>query len=134
MATAAFALVGGGTFAVSSASAESTKPLQKTASESRAASVNIWAKVSRNGVLLGGQNISSVTRFGTGRYSLITTLGLGNCGLIGTLNGDQDADPGPGTSSVFVNRGGPNEIFVRTATPSAGSVDDNRAFSVMVVC
>ena len=94
------------------------------------------AKVSADGRLLAGSGITSVDKFGTGRYNLTTDRDISNSALIGTVNSlDGNTDVGPGSSSILVAPVDANTLFVRTATPSAGSpahVDDDRPFSVAV--
>ncbi|GAA0399436.1 hypothetical protein [Streptomyces luteireticuli] len=123
---AALVLATGGAFAVSSATAEAG-PGARTLS-----GTTYWAKVSAEGTLLGGSGITGVNHWGGGRYNLYTSFGLDSCALTGTLNTKGGQDPGPGNSSVLVGEVYSNTLFVRTATPS--SVDDDRPFSLVIVC
>lgn len=125
------ALVVGGAFATTTASASPAAP------HAPAAVTNSWAKVSANGVVLAGQGITGINKFGRGRYNLFTSTDISNCALTGTLNTNGGSDPGPGSASIIVGAVNGNTLFVRTATPSAASpnsVDDDRAFSLTITC
>lgn len=133
VAALALTLVGGGASAVSTASAEAPRTTART-QQAPQATLAAWAKINASGLIFGRENIGAVQRVGFGRYILNSNIDLGGCALIGTLNGNNDGDPGPGSSSIMVNRANARQLFVRTSTPSMNSVDDNRAFSVLVIC
>ncbi|MEV7546494.1 hypothetical protein [Streptomyces sp. NPDC089915] len=131
LGAAAMALTVGGAFAVSSASAEPAHTRQA------AATTTSWAKISAGGVLLGGQGVRGVTRFGTGRYNITTTSSLVGCALLGTVNTNGGDDPGPGSASILVGLLNPTTLFVRTATPSGTGnavVDSDRPYSITAIC
>ncbi|MBC2874287.1 MULTISPECIES: hypothetical protein [Streptomyces] len=129
LGTAALALAAGSTFVISAASAD-----PKPRAAAPAATTPHWARVSAGGTLFAGEGITSVVRFGNGRYNLDTNFNAQDCALTGTVNNANFTDPGPGTSSILVGLVSSNRIFVRTATPSSGSVDDDRPFSVVIAC
>ncbi|GDY79540.1 hypothetical protein AQJ43_28605 [Streptomyces avermitilis] len=95
------ALTIGAAVAVSSASAE-TREVSHAA-----AAPTAWAKVRADGVLLGGSGISAIRKLGTGRYALDIYGNLADCALLGTINTNNGTDPGPGSSSILVGKGGP---------------------------
>ncbi|MFH7597618.1 hypothetical protein WDV06_21305 [Streptomyces racemochromogenes] len=131
LGAAAMALTIGGAFAVTSASAEPTR------TGKAAATSTAFAKVRADGVILAWSGMNSVQHVGTGRYLLSTNTDITYCALLGTVNKNNFDDPGPGSSSILVGQAGPTTIFIRTATPSSGgsrAVDDDRPFSVSVVC
>ncbi|GAA0292062.1 hypothetical protein GCM10010302_33330 [Streptomyces polychromogenes] len=131
LGAAAMALTVGGAFAVSSASAEPAHTRQA------AATATAFAKVRADGVILAWSGMNSVEYIGKGRYVLVTNADIDYCALLGTVNKNDFSDPGPGSSSILVGQAGSRRIFIRTATPSAGgsrAVDDDRPFSVSVVC
>ena len=126
--------VTGGSLAVSSAAA-ATPPAMHT--QATAVGPSVWAKVSGNGALLAGSGVTSINKFGRGRYDLTTAVDVTNCALTGTVDTNGGSDPGPGSSSILVGLVNGNTLFVRTATPSAASpanVDDDRPFSLAVFC
>jgi hypothetical protein len=99
--------------------------------------MTMWAKVSADGELLSASRILEVEKVGRGRYELRADGDLMPCSLIGTVNnqGFNPFEVGPGSSSILVGLKAPDRLFVRTATPSAGSpehVDADRPFSVAV--
>lgn len=131
LGAAAMALTVGGSVAVSSASAEPTR------SRSAAATTSAWAKVRADGVILAWEGFAARRKLGVGRYALDTYGDISRCALLGTINKNDFNDPGPGSSSILVGQGGPREVFVRTATPStpgSRAVDDDRPFSITIVC
>lgn len=85
-------------------------------SSTSAVSATYFAKVGRNGTYLAGSGITGVTHIGTGRYQIKAITSLTDCAATGTVSGS---------------------LFVRTSTPGAPgsrSVDDDRSFSVIIVC
>ncbi|WP_371615038.1 hypothetical protein [Streptomyces sp. NBC_00454] len=130
LGAAAMALTIGGAVAVSTASAE-PREAQRSATNSA------WAKVRRDGVILGWSGFNRTQHLGIGRYALDTTVNIDGCALLGTVNTENPSDPGAGSSSITVGESGPYRIYIRTATPSAGgsaAVDSDRSYSVSVVC
>jgi hypothetical protein len=110
-------------FTVASASAEAAEPY--------------WAKVTAAGGALAVSGVTKITHFGHGRYDLIFSHSLSSCALTGTVNTSGGSDPGPGSASILLGEVSSTELFVRTATPSgsgAATVDDDRPFSVLVIC
>ncbi|MBT2386363.1 hypothetical protein [Streptomyces sp. ISL-11] len=128
VAVGALALVAGGAFITSGASAA------PTAGTGTTAATTYWAKVTAGGSLVAGSGITGVYKFGNGRYNLYTNFNASNCALTGTLNTNGGSDPGPGTSSILVGAVSSSTLFVRTATPSSQSVDDDRPFSLVIAC
>jgi hypothetical protein len=105
------------------------------------ATLPVWAKVSKDGVLLAGHGVTSVSKFGIGRYTVRFDDPVNTCGYLATVNTTDFADPGPGSASILASASGLNSVFVRTATPTtipvtAGSttVDDDRPFTITVLC
>ncbi|GGR08198.1 hypothetical protein [Kitasatospora griseola] len=99
--------------------------------------VTTYAKVDGDGNLLRASGVTEVDHFGIGRYILTTENDVNACGLIGTVNSNGSSDPGPGSASIMVTWTDAMHLFVRTATPSSSgsqTVDDDRPFTVMVVC
>ncbi len=97
----------------------------------------IWAKVAADGSLIGGNGATGVNKFGIGRYQVFFDRDIGACGYLGTLNGADRSDPGPGSASIQVSGSAGNWVFVRTATPSQTDdrkVDDDRAFTTTALC
>jgi hypothetical protein len=134
MMLGASALIASGVFAASVATAETGSTRQ---SAERATTRTLWAKVSSNGTLLAASGIGNVNKFGRGRYNLTTDSDISNCALTGTINTSGGSDPGPGSASILVGAVNGRTLFVRTATPSAPSpmsVDDDRPFSLAIVC
>jgi hypothetical protein len=128
---AALTLAAGGTLAASPVAAAIDRD------SGRRAAGTVWAKVSANGNLLAGSGITAVRKFGGGRYNLDTSADIGRCALTGSLNSIGGSDPGPGSSSILVAEVNAHLLFVRTATPSSSGnavVDDDRPFSVLIVC
>ncbi|MEU1312502.1 hypothetical protein ABZ419_26935 [Streptomyces cinnamoneus] len=125
---AILALTAGGAFMTSGALAA------PTAGGRAAAGTTYWAKVTASGYLASGSGVTGVYKFGNGRYNLYTNFDLSSCALTGTLNTNGGSDPGPGTSSIMVGAVDSRTLFVRTATPSSQSVDDDRPFSLVISC
>lgn len=95
-----------------------------------------WAKVGADGTLLAGSGVARVSKVGRGRYALVAQNDISGAALIGTIDTGGGSDPGPGSASILVGAENATTVFVRTATPSAGSpnnVDDDRPFSVVFV-
>lgn len=135
MTVAASALVAGGVFTVSGATAQHASAAQPA--ERAAAGTTFWAKVAANGNLLAASGIGNVNKFGQGRYNLTTDADISRCALTGTINTNGGSDPGPGSASILVGAVGARTLFVRTATPSGPSprsVDDDRPFSLLIAC
>lgn len=133
LGAAAMALTVGGVVAVTSASAEPRQERRAAA----ATTTTAWAKVRKDGVILGWGGMNRTQHLGIGRYALETYANIDGCALLGTINTDNFSDPGPGSSSILVGQAGPNRIYIRTATPSAGgtaAVDSDRPYSVSIVC
>lgn len=134
MMLGAAAVIAGGVFATSGATAETGSTGQHA---KRAATRTLWAKVGSNGTLLAASGIGNVNKFGRGRYNLTTDSDISNCALTGTINTSGGSDPGPGSASILVGAVNGRTLFVRTATPSAQnpmSVDDDRPFSLAISC
>lgn len=134
MMLGAAAVIAGGVFATSGATAETGSTGQHA---KRAATRTLWAKVGSNGTLLAASGIGNVNKFGRGRYNLTTDSDISNCALTGTINTSGGSDPGPGSASILAGAVNGRTLFVRTATPSAQnpmSVDDDRPFSLAISC
>jgi hypothetical protein len=126
-----------GTLAAAAAMAVTLAPAGSAAPSSTAAvSATYFAKVDTYGAFLASSGIVRVWHTGIGRYQLDAVTNVANCALTGTVNGNDQNDAGSGSQSIFLNEV-QGSVFVRTSTPGAPgsrSVDDDRAFSVVIVC
>jgi hypothetical protein len=92
-----------------------------------------FAVVGPGGQLRRGRGYSSVARTGRGRYQVIWTSDVRNCGYYATV-GDPSAAPPPQNSQVSVSSlsSNVNGVAVRTENRMGAQVD--RGFHLLVLC